>query len=162
MKNENKKGFTLLEMLVVVLIIGILAGIALPQYGKAVIKARLTEALVNIKNIENSIDMYLLKNGFQREEEVVGEDLLDIELSGGEWDDNKYYTNKHKYSMGCASACELLVSDKNDFYSSAALDVYWMPGDKSKGCFTNDTDIGRFICKYLEPLGWEYIDSSWE
>ena len=41
---RNKKGFTLLELLVVVLIIGILASIALPQYTKAVEKAKLSES----------------------------------------------------------------------------------------------------------------------
>jgi prepilin-type N-terminal cleavage/methylation domain-containing protein len=63
MSIRNKKAFTLIEMLVVVVIIGILAAIALPQYQKAVEKARATEALINLKALREAWDRYNLTYG---------------------------------------------------------------------------------------------------
>lgn len=54
MKNKFRAGFTLLEMLTVVIIIGILTSLALPQYRRAIQKARYTEAINMLRVIYDS------------------------------------------------------------------------------------------------------------
>ncbi len=58
----TKQAFTLIELLVVVLIIGILAAVALPQYQKAVEKARITEAVTLMNSVQKAIDELCLTN----------------------------------------------------------------------------------------------------
>ena len=73
-----KKGFSLIELLVVVLIIGILAAVALPQYETAVEKSRAAEAVLMVRSIAQANERYFLANG----EYTSDYSVLDIEIPG--------------------------------------------------------------------------------
>lgn len=72
---SSSKGFTLLELLVVVLIIGILASIALPQYKKAVLKAQLYKGIPLVESLYQAQQSYFLNHG------VFATDLDDLDIS---------------------------------------------------------------------------------
>ena len=61
----NKRGFTLAEMLTVVLIVGLLLGLALPQYRRAIQKARATEAIAMLRTIVDSSERLATVYGYK-------------------------------------------------------------------------------------------------
>jgi prepilin-type N-terminal cleavage/methylation domain-containing protein len=73
---KNKKAFTLIEMLVVVVIIAILAAIALPQYQKVLEKAKSAEAVTYVRALANAEKLYYLANN----EYTTDPAKLDIQL----------------------------------------------------------------------------------
>ena len=58
MKKRNSKGFTLVEIMIVVAIIGLLVAIALPNFLKARQKSVINSAKASMKQIEGAIENY--------------------------------------------------------------------------------------------------------
>jgi len=59
---RGQAGFTLIEILVVVVILGILASIIVPKIMKRPEEARRTKAVMDIKAIETALNLYRLDN----------------------------------------------------------------------------------------------------
>ena len=58
LKRSKKSGFTLLELLIVVIIVSILAAVALPRFGKMTRRARSSEATVGISSLLTAEALY--------------------------------------------------------------------------------------------------------
>ncbi|MBU1007340.1 MAG: type IV pilin protein [Candidatus Omnitrophica bacterium] len=58
----NRKGFTLVEVLIVVIIIGILASIGIPQFGASIEKAKGGEARAGLGHTQTAEKVYFAEN----------------------------------------------------------------------------------------------------
>ncbi len=157
---KTNKGFTLIELMVVILIIGILSAIALPEYTRSMEKARVAEALTIMDAIKKGVDVYVAENGFQNQELIGNNGVakqLDINVeneldcSDGDLCSGKYFN----FDSWCLANqwCRVRAYRKNNEYTlymeKSAGDLKW-----SKWC-DGDTETAGLICDMLYGQGWE-------
>ncbi len=153
--DNSKRAFTLIGLLVVVLIIGILAAIALPQYQRAVEKARFAEVGVNINTMSRALNEYLLANGNGT---MPVEDLT-ADLSGGTLGDcptgfsgtcyvTKYFTYQVYTWSGAGQAFVYRMENSTQLYA-----VYFVYNPaKGKMCAGAYSGKDASWMKFAQPL----------
>lgn len=96
MKNitrESQNGFTLIELMIVVAIMGILSVIAVPTYQDRVIRAQVEEGMVLSKFVQQSVQTYYTKHhrlpannaaaGLPGSDKIMGNYVVDVQVRDG-------------------------------------------------------------------------------
>lgn len=153
---NNKFGFTLIELLVVVLIIGILAAIALPQYRKAVERARTAQLVSSARALHQGISAWILANGMQ-EADFLKDDELDVDIKPSftcSFDGSGYCTNgfheirAYCYSFLCRVSWSRVSGD--EWWSGGSIETY--DGRTWSASQMYGTELGRVSCEMMASV----------
>ncbi len=178
MKLHKKRGFTLIELLVVVLIIGILSAVAVPQYQKAVKKARLAEFISTVSSIEKAVDVWLLANGYpedyvwfsSKDDPSRSYSSLDIDLPCYKETTQFCFNHLGGWDIYCTStSCGINLytkfdengQDKNTWLDKAFLSLRKRPSDENIWKMESATQNTKLICQaWKESFGTQHMRDS--
>jgi prepilin-type N-terminal cleavage/methylation domain-containing protein len=73
--NTREAGFTLVEIMIVVAIIGLLASIAIPNFARARTTSQVNACINNLRQIDAAIQQYALENKISAASPVTGDDV---------------------------------------------------------------------------------------
>ncbi|ENW2354792.1 pilin, partial [Neisseria gonorrhoeae] len=91
--NTLQKGFTLIELMIVIAIVGILAAVALPAYQDYTARAQVSEAILLAEGQKSAVTEYYLNNGEWPEDngdagvasasKIIGKYVKQVEVKNG-------------------------------------------------------------------------------
>ncbi len=157
---KNRKGFTLMELTIVVLILSVLAAIGLPQYRTATKKARiaaylpimktLQDDIINFYNLNGTLPTSLFQLSLNRAEfsHINGQETIAKDNSGC----NFHLTGQEdgeNVSVSCLNQWRLL-------YKVQVTNAGIAPSERTFNMLQYDSTLE----KAAESFGWEKINST--
>ena len=140
---QKQRGFTLIEIMVVVVIIGILIGLVAPNVLGRVDKARITAAKTDIATLEQSLEMYRLDNHAYPSTDQ-GLEALITKPSGQpdpkNWNPEGYLKKKQLPKDPWGNAYQYV----NPGQEGRPYDLYSFGADGREGGENYDTDVGNW------------------
>ncbi len=119
---RSEKGFTLIELVVVVIIIGILAAVALPQFFKQTDKAKVGRVTSELRSIQDIIDqVYSQNNAYPQDDTALDNELTE---NGMEWPKADPWGRIYIYLTDTGSSYYEVYSLGKDNAAGTADDVY--------------------------------------
>ena len=140
MFQRGQKGFTLIELMIVVVIIGILAALAIPRFMRATTKSKQSEAKQLLKQI------YTMQHAYRQEYDLAGYWGNGITAFGSTGAGQVAFgrigvdimpTAKYTYAMVAAAATFTCTATSSILDDDATLDVWTIDQD---GNLLNATD----------------------
>ena len=152
LSQQHKHGFTLIEILIVVIILGVLAAIVIPQYSSYSDESKVNSFVTCVKNIAKIADYHYTRSGEYFEDSGSG--LMPTNLDtyiqaskwthgtpiGGVWDYEQDDLGGYKSAFGVHF--DGSGHTRDDTYMQE-VDAAFDDGDLTAGCFRKIAD-GRY------------------